>query len=112
MSQIPVVFSSPLINNYQMIISVCYTTTDQEQMKVFYHSYIMGISCLNSYLFWIGTADLDQCIWPKGKETVHHFLFSCPLWDGTSGRNHADSKKRKALGRDLISFRGVVLSGL
>ena len=40
----------------------------------------IGINCLNSYLFSIGAVESDQCAYRKGEETVHHFLFSCPMW--------------------------------
>lgn len=40
-----------------------------------------GICRLNSYLSRIQAAESAECRCSTGKETVHHFLFCCPLWD-------------------------------
>ena len=40
-----------------------------------------GICRLNSYLCKIQAAESGQCGCNTGVETVHHFLFCCPLWD-------------------------------
>lgn len=55
-----------------------------------------GISRLNSYLRKIRVVKDGQCRCNTGKETVHHFLFCCPLWDNcrTPMKRLADSHKR------------------
>lgn len=40
-----------------------------------------GIRRLNSYLSRIQAAESAEFRCSTGKETVHHFLFCCPLWD-------------------------------
>ena len=39
-----------------------------------------GIAHLNSYLTKIDTVNSEICLCGTGAETVHHFLFYCPLW--------------------------------
>ena len=40
-----------------------------------------GICRLNSYLSRIQATESAECGCNTGRETVHHFLFCCPLWD-------------------------------
>ena len=40
-----------------------------------------GICRLNSYLSKIQAVESAECECNTGRETVHHFLFCCPLWD-------------------------------
>lgn len=55
-----------------------------------------GICRLNNYLCKIRAAENGQCGCNNGEETVHHFLFCCPLWDGcrTQMKQLADSHNR------------------
>ena len=45
-----------------------------------------GICRLNSYLSKIQAAESAECGCNTDRETVHHFLFCCPLWDKARAR--------------------------
>ena len=45
-----------------------------------------GICRLNSYLSKIHAVESAECGCNTGKETVHHFLFCCPLWERARSR--------------------------
>lgn len=73
-----------------------------------------GICRLNNYLCKIQATESEQCSCGTGIESVHHFLFYCPLWDNfrPQMKRMADSYNRWGDTSFLLGgWSGIVKDG-
>lgn len=66
-----------MIKRSRGITHLVYTTENQKPKQCQLRT---GIARLNGYLSKINAVDSEMCSCKTGAETVHHFLFYCPLW--------------------------------